>query len=103
MDQKWVPWIEYVMEEASLIMEYNILQKLVLNTYLLWKQKTKQSHITWLTKVNSTWIGNWMEKVKIIIFLQYGKTHVSPDVLMLEKGFLLIYMKETKGKRNRNI
>ena len=34
MDQKWVPWIEYVMEEASLIMECNILQKLVLNTYL---------------------------------------------------------------------
>ena len=28
-----------------------------------------------------------MEKVKIIIFLQYGKIHVSPDVLMLEKGF----------------
>ena len=34
MEKKCVPWIDYVMEETSLIMEYNILQKLVLNTYL---------------------------------------------------------------------
>ena len=40
-----------------------------------------------------------MEKVKIIIFLQYGKIHVSPDALMLEKGFLLIYMKEKKREK----
>ena len=57
MDQKWVTWIEYVMEEISLTMEYNILQKLVLNTYLsALETEKKQSNIAGLTKVNSTWI-----------------------------------------------
>ena len=46
MDQKWVTWIEYVMEEISLTMEYNILQKLVLNTYLsALETEKKQSQI----------------------------------------------------------
>ena len=79
MDQKWVPWTEHVLEETSLIMEYDILQKLVLNSYLFWKKKTKQSHIMRPTKVNS-WIKELNGKSKhfYFIFLQYRKIRESP-------------------------
>lgn len=74
-------------------MEYDILQKLVLNSYLFWKKKTKQSHIMRPTKVNS-WIKelNGKNKTFYFTFLQYRKIRESPQVLMLEKSFL--YMKE---------
>ena len=77
MDQKWVTWIEYVMEEISLTMEYNIFQKLVLNTYLsALETEKKQSNIAGLTKVNSTWIKELNGKSKNYYFFYNMEKYV---------------------------
>ena len=94
-----MPWIDYVMEETSLIMEYNILQKLVLNTYLsALETEKKKSHITGLTKVNSTWSKELNGKSKNYYFFTIWKNTCKSRCPNVGEGLSInIYERKQKG------
>ena len=90
------------MEETSLIMEYNI-QKLVLNTYLFaleTEKKKKQSHITGLSKVNSTWSKELNGKSKNYYFFTIWKNTCKSRCLNVGEG-LSMNIYERKQKENK--